>query len=79
MVNRLCEGRLYGAAGRLTAQSGGARPGQDPEEQDRLDRLYHAERSLEQGAITGAQDRASHNFMGLASLGLDIGIFCGFL
>ena len=59
MVNRLCEGRLYAAAGRLTAQNGGARPGQDPEEQDRLDRLYHAERSLEQGAITGAQDRAT--------------------
>jgi hypothetical protein len=27
----------------------------------------------------GAQDRASPNFMGLASLGLDIGILCGFL
>jgi hypothetical protein len=28
---------------------------------------------------TTAQDSASPNFMGLASLGLEIGIFCGFL
>ena len=28
---------------------------------------------------SGAQDRASPNFMGLASLGLDIGIFGDFL
>jgi hypothetical protein len=27
----------------------------------------------------GAPDRASPNFMGLASLGLEIGIFCDFL
>jgi hypothetical protein len=27
----------------------------------------------------GALDRASPNFMGLASLGLEIGIFCGFI
>jgi hypothetical protein len=26
--------------------------------------------------VAGAQDRASPNFMGLASLGLEIGIFC---
>ena len=26
--------------------------------------------------LSGALDRASPNFMGLASLGLDIGIFC---
>ena len=31
------------------------------------------------GARCGAQDRASPNFMRLASLGLDIGIFCDFL
>jgi hypothetical protein len=28
---------------------------------------------------SGAHDRASLNLMGLASLGLDIGIFCDFL
>jgi hypothetical protein len=29
-------------------------------------------------ARSGAQDRASPNFMGLTRLGLDIGIFCDF-
>ena len=29
--------------------------------------------------LHGAQDRASPNFMGLASFGLDIGTFCDFL
>jgi len=29
--------------------------------------------------LHGAQDRASPNFTGLASLGLQIGVFCGLL
>jgi hypothetical protein len=52
------------------------------------DRTLGADRRADAGAGDGvalglvhggAQDRASPKFMGLASLGLDIGIFCNFL
>jgi hypothetical protein len=36
-------------------------------------------RSLTTAVTAGAQDRASPNFMGLASLGLDIDVFCNFI
>jgi hypothetical protein len=51
---------LYGRAGRLTAKNGGFRPGQWNYG------LY---------VDSGAQDGASPNSMGLASFGLDIGVF----
>ena len=70
-ADRFCVARLYGRAGRLTAESGGFRPGG-----------VAGGREGHQAAAEvsdGAYDRASPNFMGLASLALNIGVFCDFL